>query len=81
MLGCPGEVWGGIQTHWVSWAEVQSVGWCVLPQGQVAGGSQSLQWCPDVPVLCAPIVAANVAPTFLPNMTSVTLPEDLPVGE
>nr|XP_019611622.1 PREDICTED: cadherin-related family member 2 [Rhinolophus sinicus]XP_019611623.1 PREDICTED: cadherin-related family member 2 [Rhinolophus sinicus]XP_019611624.1 PREDICTED: cadherin-related family member 2 [Rhinolophus sinicus] len=25
-------------------------------------------------------VAANVAPTFLPNMTAVKLPEDLPVG-
>ncbi|XP_049714886.1 cadherin-related family member 2 [Elephas maximus indicus] len=25
-------------------------------------------------------VAANTAPTFLPNMTAVTLPEDLPVG-
>ncbi|ELK03138.1 Protocadherin-24 [Pteropus alecto] len=41
--------------------------------------------CLLVPICCpcGPFrgtVAANVAPTFLSNMTSVTLPEDLPVG-
>lgn len=34
-----------------------------------------------IPGLCVPTAAANVAPKFLPNMTKVTLPEDLPLGE
>uniref|UniRef100_A0A8C4LWK4 Cadherin-related family member 2 n=1 Tax=Equus asinus asinus TaxID=83772 RepID=A0A8C4LWK4_EQUAS len=41
---------------------------------------QALHGCPDVPALCVPTVAANVAPMFLSNMTTVNLPEDLPVG-
>ena len=75
-LGCSGEAWRGIQ----SWAgESWPVGLVWAPTG--ADGGQSLWRCPDVPTLCVPTVAANVAPTFLSNMSAVNLPEDLPVGE
>lgn len=44
-------------------------------------GVQSFQWCPDVPAPRVPAVAANTAPMFASNMSTVSLPEDLPVGE
>ena len=44
-------------------------------------GIQSFQRCPDVPAPRVPAVAANTAPMFASNMSMVSLPEDLPVGE
>lgn len=85
LVGCPGEVWGGVQTQAGGLKIGRGVGvcgggrWCGFPRGQI--GVQALQGRSDIPVLCVPTVTANVAPMFLPNMTSVALPEDLPVGE
>lgn len=44
-------------------------------------GVQSFQRCPNVPAPLVPAVAANTAPMFMANMSAVSLPEDLPVGE
>lgn len=76
-LGCPGvpgrnQVQAGeLGCKWACGTGVGASG---------AGRGQALHGCPDVPALCVPTVAANVAPMFLSNMTTVSLPEDLPVG-
>lgn len=75
-LGRPGEE---SSPRLVSWAEGWPMGLVWAPMG--GDGVQSFQRCPDVPAPCVPAVAANTAPIFESNMSAVSLPEDLPVGE
>ena len=79
MLGCPGRPGEESSPRLVSWAEGWPMGLVWAPMG--GDGVQSFQRCPDVPAPCVPAVAANTAPIFESNMSAVSLPEDLPVGE
>lgn len=74
--------WGGLgETETVRGGELPSTLPLVLDVS--SPGREVGQLCKSVQVFhcCVPAVAANRPPKFLPNMTSVILPEDLPVGE
>lgn len=72
--------WEESRPERVSWEEGWPVGLAWAPIG-AGRKSDFMEGSPHVSALCVPTVAANVAPTFLSNMSAVTLPEDLPVGE
>ena len=71
LVGGPGA---GSRASRVSCMEGWLVGLVWAPVGQARARLH-------IPGLCVPTAAATVAPKFLPNMTKVTLPEDLPLGE
>lgn len=72
--------WGGLGAN-PGQAGERAEGWDWGGLPWEAAGSQVCRGIQVFQVSSVSTVAANVAPTFLANMSRVNLPEDLPVGE